>query len=131
MKVNSKSATTDEAGQITVPTSSTSTGGNGNGTIGGGVDNTFVVTVTDKDGNSKDGTTNSLGKVTLPPTDRGYTNDNGIVKVNGYIVIVENTKNPISRAFVTNTEDGQITVLLPEPHILTADNQIIVTVLLN
>jgi len=178
---------TNEAGQITVPTSETDTGGNGNGTVGGGEDgNTYVVTVTDKDGciiddcvisidedgkinvdlpegvpfdrdnpvtvtvtdnegnpqpglditvtdsesNSEDGITNTLGKVTLPPTDRGYTNGDGEVKVNGYIVIVENEDAPIARAFVTNTEDGQITVLLPEPYILTTENQVTVTVLL-
>ena len=172
---------TNEAGQITVPTSETDTGNNGNGTIGGGDGNTYVVTVTDKNGDviddcvisidkdgkigvllpegtpfdrdnpvtvtvtdqngkpqkdipitigDEDGITNALGKVTLPPTDRGYTNEDGVVKVNGYIVIVENTEKTIARAFVTNIENNKITVLLPEPYILTADKQTTVTVLL-
>ena len=180
---------TDEAGQIIVPTYSTSTGNNGGGTVGGededGNRRTFTVVVTDRNGNVIDnceisidddltitvelpdgtpfnrdnpvtvtvtdqhgdpqagldiivvgddltdtGVTNSAGWVRLPPTDRGYTNDNGKVQVNGYIVIVEDTENPIARAFVTNIEDGQITVLLPDSHTLTAENQITVTVLL-
>jgi uncharacterized membrane protein YgcG len=177
---------TDDNGQITVPASSTSTGTGGNGTIDGGEGNTYVVTVTDKDGgiiddcvistdgngkinaalpdgtpfdrdtpvtvtvtdnegrpqngltvtvteaagNSETGETNTLGKVTLPPTDRGYTNESGAVKVSGYIVVVEDTRTPVSMAFVTNTGDGQITVLLPEPYIITPDNQTTVTVLL-
>jgi transposase-like protein len=107
-------------------------------------DNPVTVTVTDQNGTpqqgldvtvqvgdlSENGTTNALGKVTLPPTDRGYTNDDGVVKVNGYIVIAENTENPIARAFVTDAGDGGITVLLPEPYILTAETQTTVTVLL-
>jgi predicted RNA-binding protein with TRAM domain len=176
---------TDENGQITVPANATDTGGNGTGTIGGtetdGGENTYVVTVTDRDGGiiddcavsigedgkinvalpdgtpfdrdnpvtvtvtdnegnpqsgleivigNENGETNALGKVTLPPTARGYTNDNGLVKANGYIVKVENAENPIARAFVTNTGDGQITVLLPEPYIITGENQTTVAVLL-
>jgi len=107
-------------------------------------DNPVTVTVTDNKGVPQaeidiivigddltdTGVTNSAGWVRLPPTDRGYTNDNGKVQVNGYIVIVEDTENPIARAFVTNIEDGQITVLLPDSYTLTADNQITVTVLL-
>jgi predicted RNA-binding protein with TRAM domain len=106
-------------------------------------DNPITVTIANNEGNpqaglevtitdgekTETGVTDNGGKVTLPETDRGYTNDAGKIKVNGYIVIVENVDGAIAKAFVTHTEENQITVLLPEPYILTVDNQTTVTVL--
>ena len=208
---NNAMGVTDENGKITLPDSTTDTGENGNGTIGGGDCDcgnenctndenctcgedctcnengkfTYVVTVTDKSGkvvkncnislgesndivvklptgrlmnrdnpitvtvtdqtgipqNAIDiivigdadyiekGSTDINGKLTVPPQDKGYTGEDGKIKVNGYIVKVEDTTTPIKNAFVTISTDNKITVLLPDTSVLDSNNQITVTVL--
>ena len=194
VKNNSATGKTDVEGEFIVPGENTSTGNNGNGTIGGEDEDegeeankfTYVVTVTDKDDNIVDnciislgqdndivvdlpegvkmdrenpitvtvtdqngepqnakniivmgdadyiekGATDINGKLTVPPQNTGYTGDDGKVKVDGYIVKVEDTTEVIKGAFVTHTEEKKLTVMLPDGKILDSNNQTTVTVLL-
>ena len=103
-----------------------------------------IITVTDHNGVSqKDvtiiaigtgdyiekGTTDMYGKVTLPITDEGYTDDDGKVNVEKLNVIVNDEAELIPDAFVKHNEDGSINITLPENKSISYDNRITVTVL--
>lgn len=106
--------------------------------------NRITATVTDKDNNpikdmsvtftdsteqSETNLTDENGRATVPPIHIDYTDVNGYSEVDGYIVTVENETGAIEKAFVTHTEDGKITVELPENVKLDYANRITVTVL--
>lgn len=107
-------------------------------------DNRVTVTVTDQNGKPKQdinvivigmsdfiekGSTNVDGKITLPDGNSGYTDKNGRVNVNEYIVLVSDETKNVSGALVTYNEDSTLTVELPEESIIDYDNRITVTVL--
>ena len=75
------------------------------------------------------GITDMYGKVTLPITDEGYTDDDGKVNVEQINVIVNDETELIPDAFVKHNEDGSINVTLPENKSISYDNRITVTVL--
>ena len=75
------------------------------------------------------GTTDMYGKVTLPITDEGYTDEDGKVNVEQINVIVNDETELIPNAFVKHNEDGSINVSLPENKGISYDNRITVTVL--
>lgn len=79
-----------------------------------------------KDGNRTD-KTDIYGRITVPPMSEDYTNSDGKAVVNGYTIVVEDTKAKIENAFVT-IADGKISVKLPSTHELTTSNQTTVTV---
>ncbi len=65
------------------------------------------------------GVTNVNGQITVPDANRGYTDKNGIVNVNGYIVKVTDETAPIYEAYVTVDGNGsRFTVLLPNGKIV-------------
>ena len=107
-------------------------------------DNRVTVTVTDQNGKPKQdinvivigmsdfiekGSTDVDGKITLPDGNSGYTDKNGRVNVNEYIVLVSDETKNVSGALVTYNEDSTLTVELPEESIIDYDNRITVTVL--
>ena len=75
------------------------------------------------------GKTDIYGRVTLPITDKGYTDDNGKVNVEQLNVIVNDEAELIPNAYVVHDEDGTISVTLPDDKSITYDNRITVTVL--
>ncbi len=86
------------------------------------------VTVTADNGYKESGITDADGKLTAPVTNKGYTDGNGCVAVNGYMVIVSRETGFIVKAFVV-LENGKITVDLPTNVKFAYDNRITVTVL--
>ena len=103
-----------------------------------------IITVTDQNGNAQTGVTviaigdadymekgvtDIYGKVTLPITNEGYTDENGKVNVNGINVIVNDELGVIQNAYVVYNEDGSIAVTLPEEKTISHANRITVTVL--
>ena len=105
--------------------------------------NRITVTVTDKDGNPQkdisvtvsDKTEKSLtdktdenGKMVVPPLNEDITDENGVGKVNGYNVVVTDEKAPIVNAFITISEDGRLSVKLPEANKIDIENRISVVV---
>ena len=73
--------------------------------------------------------TDIYGKVTLPITNEGYTDENGKVNVSGINVIVNDELGFIQNAYVLYNEDGSIAVTLPEDKAISHANRITVTVL--
>ncbi len=105
--------------------------------------NRITVTVTDKDGNPQkdisvtvsDKTEKSLtdktdenGKMVVPPLNEDITDENGAGTVNGYNVVVTDEKAPIANAFITISEDGRLSVKLPEANKIDIENRISVVV---
>ena len=105
--------------------------------------NRITVTITDKDGNPQkdisvtvsDTVENSLtdktdenGKMVVPPLSEDITDENGVGKVNGYNVVVTDEKAPIANAFITISEDGRLSVKLPEANKIDIENRISVVV---
>ena len=103
-----------------------------------------IITVTDQNGKPQTGVTvialgsadyiekgitDIYGKVTLPITNEGYTDEDGKVNVNGINVIVNDEVGFIPSAHVIHNEDGTISVTLPEDKTITHANRITVTVL--
>lgn len=103
-----------------------------------------IITVTDQNGKPQTGVTvialgsadyiekgitDIYGKVTLPITNEGYTDEDGKVNVNGINVIVNDEVGFIPSAHVIYNEDGTISVTLPEDKTITHANRITVTVL--
>lgn len=103
-----------------------------------------IITVTDQNGNAQadvtvialgdadymeKGVTDMYGKVTLPITNEGYTDENGKVNVNGINVIVNDELGFIQNAYVVHNENGSIAVTLPEDKAISHANRITVTVL--
>ncbi len=86
------------------------------------------VNVKDTNGGDRTENTDAVGKVVVPPVFEDYTDKNGSAVVNGYTVVVEDTKAKITDAFVV-IADGKIGVKLPDTHTLTTSNQTKVTVL--
>lgn len=75
------------------------------------------------------GKTDIYGRVTIPITDKGYTDDNGKVSVEQLNVIVNDETELIPNVYVVHGEDGTISVILPEGKSISYDNRITVTVL--
>ena len=107
-------------------------------------ENPVIITVTDQNGNAQTGVTviaigdadyvekgitDIYGKVTLPITNEGYTDEDGKVNVNGVNVIVNDETGFIPNAHVIHNEDNTISVELPEEKIISHANRITVTVL--
>ena len=105
--------------------------------------NRITVTVTDKDGNplkdisvtvsdkaekSLTDKTDENGKMVVPPLNEDITDENGTGKVNGYNVVVTDEKAPIANAFITISEDGRLSVKLPEANKIDIENRISVVV---
>ena len=105
--------------------------------------NRITVTVTDKDGNplkdisvtvsdkaekSLTDKTDENGKLVVPPLSEDITDENGVGKVNGYNVVVTDEKAPIANAFITISEDGRLSVKLPEANKIDIENRISVVV---
>lgn len=105
--------------------------------------NRITVTVTDKDGNplkeisvtvsdktekSLTDTTDENGKMVVPPLNEDITDENGAGTVNGYNVVVTDEKAPIANAFITISEDGRLSVKLPEANKIDIENRISVVV---
>lgn len=103
-----------------------------------------IITVTDQNGKPQTGVTvialgsadyiekgitDIYGKVTLPITNEGYTDEDGKVNVNGINVLVNDETGFISNAYVIYNEDGSISVTLPQDKTITHANRITVTVL--
>ena len=103
-----------------------------------------IITVTDQNGSAQKGVTlialgdadyvekgvtDIYGKVTLPITNEGYTDENGKVNVSGINVIVNDELGFIQNAYVVYNEDGSIAVTLPEDKEISHANRITVTVL--
>lgn len=103
-----------------------------------------IVTVTDQNGEAKadvtvivlgdadfieKGVTDIYGKVTLPITNEGYTDENGKVNVDNMYVVINDELGFISNAYVKHNEDGSIIVTLPEEKTIGYDNRTTVTVL--
>ncbi len=85
------------------------------------------VNVKDTAGGARTETTDTNGKVIVPPVSEDYTDKDGNAVVNEYTVTVEDTKTKIDNAFIT-IADGKISVILPDGHTLTTSNQTTVTV---
>ena len=105
--------------------------------------NRITVTVTDKDGNpqkdisvtvsdtmekSLTDKTDENGKMVVPPLNEDITDENGVGKVNEYNVVVTDEKAPIVNAFITISEDGRLSVKLPEANKIDIENRISVVV---
>ena len=105
--------------------------------------NRITVTVTDKDGNplkdisvtvfdnaekSLTDKTDENGKMVVPPLNEDITDENGVGKVNEYNVVVTDEKAPIANAFITISEDGRLSVKLPEANKIDIDNRITATI---
>ena len=94
-------------------------------------DNTPVaempVNVKDNKGGDRTEVTDTEGKTVVPPLSEDYTDKDGNAVVNGYIVVVEDTKAKIENAYV-EIKDGKISIKLPDTSELTTSNQTTVTV---
>ena len=105
--------------------------------------NRITVTVTDKDGNplkdisvtvsdkaekSLTDKTDENGKMVVPPLNEDITDENGAGTVNGYNVVVTDEKAPIANVFITISEDGRLSVKLPETNKIDIENRISVVV---
>ncbi len=103
-----------------------------------------IVTVTDHNGQAHEGVsvivlgdsdfiekgkTDIYGKVTLPMTNEGYTDEDGKVNVQQRNVIVNDELGLIPDAYVVYNEDGTVDVTLPEGKLISYANRITVTVL--
>ena len=86
------------------------------------------VTVSDTAGNSQTDKTDENGKMVVPPLSEDITDENGVGKVNGYNVVVTDEKAPIANAFITISEDGRLSVKLPEANKIDIENRISVVV---
>lgn len=86
------------------------------------------VTVSDTAGNSQTDKTDENGKMVVPPLNEDITDENGVGKVNGYNVVVTDEKAPIANAFITISEDGRLSVKLPEANKIDIENRISVVV---
>lgn len=75
------------------------------------------------------GVTDIYGKVTLPITSEGYTDENGKVNVNGINVILNDETGFIANAYVIHNEDGTINITLPDEKTISYANRITVTIL--
>jgi len=89
----------------------------------------ILVTVLDYQDNSAADFTNIHGKITVPLRDNGYTDESGFVRVNGYLVFIEDATAPIAGAYVVNIEDKAFTILLPDTRTFSGDNNITITIL--
>lgn len=87
------------------------------------------VEVSDNTGNTETDLTNSEGKVTDPKLNEDYTDVNGSATVNNLIVLVQDEKSFVEKAFVVHNEDGSINITLPDANIISYENRITVTVL--
>ena len=85
------------------------------------------VNVKDTAGGDRTETTDTNGKVIVPPVSEDYTDKDGNAVVNEYDVTVEDTEVKIENSFVT-IADEKISVILPDGHTLTTSNQTTVTV---
>ena len=85
------------------------------------------VNVKDNKGGNKTANTDENGKAIVPPLSENYTDADGKAVVDGYTVIVEDTKAKIEKAFI-EIKDGKISVKLPDSSELTTSNQTTVTV---
>ncbi len=85
------------------------------------------VNVKDSNGGDRTGTTNADGKVVVPPLSENFTDKDGKTVVDGYTVVVEDTKAKIENAYV-EIKDGKINVKLPDANELATSNQTTVTV---
>lgn len=83
------------------------------------------VTVTVKDANELQytGTSDSEGKVFVPPLSEDYTDAEGKAVVNGINVLLTDESKPIEGAFIT-IADNQINVKLPESAVFDYHNRI-------
>ena len=85
------------------------------------------VNVKDSNGGDRTETTDANGKVVVPPLSEDMTDKDGNAVVDGYTIVVEDTKAKIENAFV-EIKDGKISVKLPDTNTLTTSNQTTVTV---
>lgn len=107
-------------------------------------ENPVIVTITDHNGEPQTdvtvialgdadfiekGKTDYNGKITLPTSADGYTDENGMVTVDELNVIVNDELGAISNAYVKHNEDGTLTVTLPNEKAISYANRITVTVL--
>ena len=86
------------------------------------------VTVSDKAEKSLTDKTDENGKMVVPPLNEDITDGNGVGKVNGYNVVVTDEKAPIANVFITISEDGRLSVKLPETNKIDIENRISVVV---
>ena len=102
-----------------------------------------IVTITDHNGEAQadvtvialgdadfieKGKTDIYGKITLPTSADGYTDEEGHVNVNELNVLVNDELGAIADAYVKYNDDNTITVTLPEEKTITYANRITVTV---
>ncbi len=102
-----------------------------------------IVTITDQNGEAQadvtvialgdadfieKGKTDIYGKITLPTSADGYTDEEGHVNVNELNVLVNDELGAIADAYVQYNDDDTITVTLPEEKTITYANRITVTV---
>ena len=102
-----------------------------------------IVTITDHNGKAQadvtvialgdadfieKGKTDIYGKITLPTSADGYTDEEGHVNVNELNVLVNDELGAIADAYVKYNDDNTITVTLPEEKTITYANRITVTV---
>lgn len=107
-------------------------------------ENPVIVTITDHEGNPQSdvtviaigdsdfiekGKTDYNGKITLPTAADGYTDENGKVNVDELNIIVNDELGVIPNAYVKHSEDGSISVTLPDEKTISYANRITVTVL--
>jgi len=107
-------------------------------------ENPVIVTITDHNGKTqKDvtvialgdadfiekGKTDIYGKITLPTSADGYTDEAGHVNVNELNVLVNDELGAIENAYVVYKEDGSISVTLPDEKTISHANRITVTVI--
>lgn len=106
-------------------------------------ENPVIVTITDADGKAQvdftvivlgdadfieKGKTDMYGKVTLPSSREGYTDKDGIVRVNDVYVAVRDENKPIENAFIKLNDDDSVSVILPDGSVIDYANRITVTV---
>ncbi|MGN0162882.1 MAG: S-layer homology domain-containing protein, partial [Candidatus Ornithomonoglobus sp.] len=85
------------------------------------------INVKDNKGGDRTEATDADGKAVVPPLSEDYTDKDGNAVINGYTVVVEDTKAKIENAYV-EIKDGKISIKLPDTSELTTSNQITVTV---
>ena len=106
-------------------------------------ENPVIVTITDHNGEAQadvtvialgdadfieKGKTDIYGKITLPTSADGYTDEEGHVNVNELNVLVNDELGAIADAYVKYNDDNTITVTLPDERTITYTNRITVTV---
>ncbi len=106
-------------------------------------ENPVIVTITDHNGNAQadvtvialgdadfieKGRTDIYGKITLPTSADGYTDEEGHVNVNELNVLVNDEFGAIADAYVRYNDDNTITVTLPDEITITYANRITVTI---